>query len=469
MWMVNFDGSWQPAENDEVVVEWIRQGLIGPQTSVRHSSWPNPMPLEQVPEFGHLLRPRASSAAAPQGRAKRRPPQQTPQVAAPTTTTDPKVLALAWGMGMFVAFWLVRAVASTWILLGILTVVLGVAPISASVAARVLGKPPAFIVWLGGLFVRRPVLVNCWAAVLILGGGLGLSRSHARGAECRQHVEFFTSIKQEQSTIPQAKEDQTLARWASEAEAGHQACLEAGQDADAADMLSLSGEIDKQREALGAAERRAAQAAQAEAQRVAVVKREAEAVATFPSRSEGIVNVLKAAAVEAAQSKWEEAGVDLDRAQHILDEFRETSVASSKDWADLAAKIANQRKRIQPQLDRINAQKAQAAEDKANGVVPIGVLLGEYKDNEVRADARFKGNMVQVTGIVGDVKKDILNSTYVTVGTGAFLEFPTVQCFVKDSMIGRAASLSKGDHVTVRGRVSGLMMNVLVKDCEIAL
>jgi hypothetical protein len=39
-----------------------------------------------------------------------------------------------------------------------------------------------------------------------------------------------------------------------------------------------------------------------------------------------------------------------------------------------------------------------------------------------------------------------------------------VQCFITDFYVQRAATLSKGSRVTVRGRVDGLMMNVLVKN-----
>jgi len=38
---------------------------------------------------------------------------------------------------------------------------------------------------------------------------------------------------------------------------------------------------------------------------------------------------------------------------------------------------------------------------------------------------------------------------------------------LKDSSVRRATKLSKGDAITVRGKVSGLMFNVLVNDCEI--
>jgi hypothetical protein len=99
-------------------------------------------------------------------------------------------------------------------------------------------------------------------------------------------------------------------------------------------------------------------------------------------------------------------------------------------------------------------------------VVPLQTLLSEYKSNEVRADSQYKGNVVQITGIVGDVKKDILGSIYVTLGTGAAFEIPVAQCFFDDRLAQQAATLNKGSKITVRGRVDGLMMNVLVRDAE---
>jgi hypothetical protein len=98
--------------------------------------------------------------------------------------------------------------------------------------------------------------------------------------------------------------------------------------------------------------------------------------------------------------------------------------------------------------------------------VQVGTLLSEYRTNEVRADSAYKGQWITTTGIVGEVKKDIMDSVYVTVGTGAEFEIPEIQCFVADDQIHNAARLSKGNKVTVTGRVDGLMMNVLVKDCR---
>jgi len=99
--------------------------------------------------------------------------------------------------------------------------------------------------------------------------------------------------------------------------------------------------------------------------------------------------------------------------------------------------------------------------------VDIRTLLREYADNELRADSSFKGHVVQTTGIVGDVKKDVLGDAYIILGAGEPFEVVMVQCVLNKSQVKKAASLSQGSRVTVRGRVSGLLMNVLVRECEL--
>lgn len=99
--------------------------------------------------------------------------------------------------------------------------------------------------------------------------------------------------------------------------------------------------------------------------------------------------------------------------------------------------------------------------------VEASQLIADYKGNEVRGDARWKGKLVKVTGIVDDIKKDIMDVPFVTLGTGAMFEIPTVQCSLKGGQEGKAATLQKGQKLTMTGRVSGLMMNVLLDDCQI--
>lgn len=92
-------------------------------------------------------------------------------------------------------------------------------------------------------------------------------------------------------------------------------------------------------------------------------------------------------------------------------------------------------------------------------------LLSAYEDNEVAADKKYKGRWVKITGIVGDIKKGVLGKVYVTIGTGERFELPIVQCFAAKRMSDDAASLKRGQKITAKGRVEGLMMNVVVREC----
>lgn len=99
--------------------------------------------------------------------------------------------------------------------------------------------------------------------------------------------------------------------------------------------------------------------------------------------------------------------------------------------------------------------------------VQLSAMLSEYKANEVRADQSYKGKFIETSGTVDDVKKDILDSMYITLGTGKPFELPMVQCHLSSSQTSRAAALNKGNRATVRGRVDGLMFHVQLRDCEL--
>lgn len=99
--------------------------------------------------------------------------------------------------------------------------------------------------------------------------------------------------------------------------------------------------------------------------------------------------------------------------------------------------------------------------------VNIRDILSSYEGNEVGADNKYKNNIIQVTGIVSGVKKDIMDNLYVTLGTGASFQIPEIQAFFDDSMNDQLGQLNKGSKLTVVCRIDGLMMNVLAKDCVI--
>ena len=100
--------------------------------------------------------------------------------------------------------------------------------------------------------------------------------------------------------------------------------------------------------------------------------------------------------------------------------------------------------------------------------VTAAELIAAYKANEISADDKYKGRLVNVaSGFVAEVKKDILDKPYVAVGTGATFEFPRIQCHLRHDQVSRAGTLQKGARIAVRGIVSGLMGSVQIRDCTI--
>ena len=92
-------------------------------------------------------------------------------------------------------------------------------------------------------------------------------------------------------------------------------------------------------------------------------------------------------------------------------------------------------------------------------------LYSEYDSNEVAADLKYKDKVITVEGIIDDIGKDIMDDIYVTLKGDQY--FGNVQCFFSDSHTDKAASLRKGDKITVKGLCTGKMMNVLVRGCII--
>ena len=101
-------------------------------------------------------------------------------------------------------------------------------------------------------------------------------------------------------------------------------------------------------------------------------------------------------------------------------------------------------------------------------IARINDILADYKNNEIGADNKYKGKIIEITGKIGVIKKDIMGNLYVTLGTGAIFELPQIQAFFDDSMSDQLARLRKGQQLTVICRIEGLMINVLAKNCIIS-
>jgi len=114
-----------------------------------------------------------------------------------------------------------------------------------------------------------------------------------------------------------------------------------------------------------------------------------------------------------------------------------------------------------------NQNSTQATAPKVPETIKISAtkLYEDYKANEVAADTKYKGKMLEISGTVDDVKKDIVDTMYVTLKGDEY--FGSVQCYFDNKYTSQLANLQKGQQLTITGKCNGLMMNVLVKNCEI--
>ena len=98
-------------------------------------------------------------------------------------------------------------------------------------------------------------------------------------------------------------------------------------------------------------------------------------------------------------------------------------------------------------------------------VITASELYSAYRTNEVSADTMYKGKLIELTGTIDTIGKDILDNPYVSFKTGEILG--SVQCMLADSAIAQAGSLTPGTKITLQGRGNGYLLNALLKDCTI--
>ena len=100
-------------------------------------------------------------------------------------------------------------------------------------------------------------------------------------------------------------------------------------------------------------------------------------------------------------------------------------------------------------------------------------LINLYDQNEINADDMFLDKRIHVFGFIKDIGKDITGTMYITLmgGTKGYSikdssSFRAVQCFFEAEHLDFLKTLKKGEPLEVIGNCAGLMMNVLIKDCQ---
>jgi hypothetical protein len=100
-------------------------------------------------------------------------------------------------------------------------------------------------------------------------------------------------------------------------------------------------------------------------------------------------------------------------------------------------------------------------------VVKTATILKDFEDNELAADAKYKGKTLAITGVVNEIDTELFDDEkyILRLGSGGDFEFLTVNC--NDMSTDDLAKYNKGDTVTVIGEFDdGGDLGVEVKDCE---
>jgi hypothetical protein len=117
-----------------------------------------------------------------------------------------------------------------------------------------------------------------------------------------------------------------------------------------------------------------------------------------------------------------------------------------------------------------NSAPAQAT--TASQQAPIDVtaaqLVSAYGANQVAADAKYKGQILQISGTVDGIGKDILNDPYVSLVGDPTNPLADVQCQFSQNDESALSALSKGQQITLEGTGDGMTIETVeVSNCSI--
>ncbi len=105
--------------------------------------------------------------------------------------------------------------------------------------------------------------------------------------------------------------------------------------------------------------------------------------------------------------------------------------------------------------------------DQPKEVISISArqLYDEYIENQIAADLKYENEILEISGTVDSIGKDILDNMYVSLKTNDLIG--SVQCMLEDSELEKAVNLANGQSIIVQGEVSGFLVNVILRDCTI--
>ena len=124
--------------------------------------------------------------------------------------------------------------------------------------------------------------------------------------------------------------------------------------------------------------------------------------------------------------------------------------------------------KVKTEVAQTNTQEKKKIEQPVETMKVTATQISEdYKANEVAADAKYKGKLLEISGLVDNIGKDILDTPYITFQTEQYAIVNQVQCMFSKSDEQSLSTLTKGQRVTLTGEVSSKLVTIIVKGCKI--
>ena len=101
--------------------------------------------------------------------------------------------------------------------------------------------------------------------------------------------------------------------------------------------------------------------------------------------------------------------------------------------------------------------------------VPIEIsatdLFEAYQANEVAADMKYKGKILNVQGVIESISKDFMDDPYIVLAVPQN-QFMGIHASFSKAALEKLSTLQKGMKVTLTCRGSGMVFNEPTIDCQ---
>ncbi len=100
--------------------------------------------------------------------------------------------------------------------------------------------------------------------------------------------------------------------------------------------------------------------------------------------------------------------------------------------------------------------------------VTSAVIAKDYSENEVAADEKYKGKIIEVSGKVASVDNGILDNEMIVKLSDGEYDFSGPMCYMEKSEREKVLAFKKGDKVTLIGEGnSATIGSPMLKDCTV--